>query len=234
MINFRTIIFLVLGSMLYASAVAEDAPVAYDRVTLSVNAEKQVENDTVVAQLFSEREGEQTSQLAAEVNENIAWALERVKNVDTVSVQTTGYHSQPVYQKQKIIGWRVRQSIKLESRDTTALSELIGELQSRLAMGSISYNISPDLRAREEDNLITQAIASFGKRAQLITRELGRPGYRIVRLDIVTTGTPVRPITLQRMAVGMAAADSVAPPVLDSGVQVVRVGINGIIELKLN
>ena len=234
MINFRTIIFLVLGSMLYASAVAEDTPVTYDRVTLSVNAEKQVENDTVVAQLFSEREGEQTSQLAAEVNENIAWALERVKNVETVSVQTTGYHSQPVYQKQKIISWRVRQSIKLESRDTTALSELIGELQSRLAMGSISYNISPDLRAREEDNLITQAIASFGKRARLITRELGRPGYRIVRLDIVTTGTPVRPITLQRMAVSMEAAASVAPPVLDSGVQVVRVGINGIIELKLN
>ena len=101
-------------------------------------------------------------------------------------------------------------------------------------MGSISYNISPDLRAREEDNLITQAIASFGKRARLITRELGRPGYRIVRLDIVTTGTPVRPVTLQRMAVSMEAAGSVAPPALDSGVQVVRVGINGIIELKLN
>ena len=116
MINFRTIIFLVIGSMFYTSAVAEDTPVTYDRVTLSANAEKQVENDTVVAQLFSEREGEQTSQLAAEVNKNIAWALERAKKVEAVSAQTTGYHSQPVYQKQKIIGWRVRQSIKLESR----------------------------------------------------------------------------------------------------------------------
>ena len=91
--------------MLYGSAAAaEDAPITYDRVTLSVNAEKQVDNDTVVAQLFSEREGEQTSQLASEINENIAWALERVKNVAAVSAQTTGYHSQPVYQKQKIIG----------------------------------------------------------------------------------------------------------------------------------
>jgi len=220
--------------MLYGSAAAQETPLTYDRVTLSAKAEKQVENDTVVAQLFSEREGEQTSRLAAEVNENIAWALERAKNVDSVSVQTTGYNSQPVYQKQKIIAWRVRQSIKLESRDTTALSELIGELQSRLAMGSISYSISPDLRARAEDSLITQAILSFGKRARLIARELGRPGYRIVRLDVVTTGTPIRPIALQRMAVTMEAADSVAPPVLDSGVQVVRVGINGVIELKLN
>ena len=234
MINIRTLTVLLLGSMLYGSAAAEDAPLTYDRVTLSVNAEKQVENDTVVAQLFSEREGEQTSQLASEVNKNIAWALERAKKVDAVSVQTTGYHSQPVYQKQKIIGWRVRQSIKLESQDTTALGELIGELQSRLAMGSISYTISPDLRARAEDNLITQAIDSFDQRARLIAKELGRPGYRIVRLDVVTTGTPVRPMAHQRMAVSMEASDDVTPPVLDSGVQVVRVGINGIIELKLN
>ncbi|MDA9981584.1 SIMPL domain-containing protein [Gammaproteobacteria bacterium] len=235
MINIRTPILLLLGSMLYGSAAAaEDAPITYDRVTLSVNTEKQVDNDTVVAQLFSEREGEQTSQLASEINENIAWALERVKNVDAVSAQTTGYHTQPVYQKQKIIGWRVRQSIKLESQDTTALGELIGELQSRLAMGSISYTISPDLRARAEDSLITQAIVSFGNRARLIAKELGRPGYRIVRLDIVTTGTPVRPRAFQRMAVSVEAADNVTPPVLDSGVQVVRVGINGVIELKLN
>ena len=101
-------------------------------------------------------------------------------------------------------------------------------------MGSISYTISPDLRARAEDSLITQAIVSFGNRARLIAKELGRPGYRIVRLDIVTTGTPVRPRAFQRMAVSMEAADNVTPPVLDSGVQVVRVGINGIIELKLN
>ena len=58
MTNIRTLVLLLHGSMLYGSAAAEDTPITYDRITLSVNAEKQVENDTVIAQLFSEREGE--------------------------------------------------------------------------------------------------------------------------------------------------------------------------------
>ena len=226
---------LLFGFVVVSSAHADSSPVTYDRVTLAATAEKQIENDTAVAQLFSEREDEQSSVAASEVNKNITWALERAKNMDSVSVQTTGYHSQPVYQKQKITGWRVRQSIKLESQDTARLGELIGELQQRLSVNLISYTVSPEIREQAENDLIAKALASFDKRARLVTDELGRPGYRIVRLDIVTSGNPVRPVALQRMALGSpAAAENVSPPTLDRGVQVVRVGVNGIIELKLN
>lgn len=226
----RNIAALFIGALLIGAASADDDDSAtYNRINLSVSAEQQVVNDTVIAELFSEREGEQASRIAAEVNENIAWAVERAQLVEQVSVQTTGYHSQPVYHKQTVVGWRVRQSIRLESRDATGLSTLIGELQQRLAMGSITYAISPGLRAQAENELITQALASFSERAKLITKELGRSDYRIVRLDVGTSGTPVQRMRAERMAASMDAA---APPVIEGGVQIVRVGVNGTIELK--
>lgn len=215
---------------------AGDTPPAYDRVTLSVTAQDRVANDTLVADLYSEQEGERAAEAADEVNENVSWALGEAKKVDGVAVQTTGYRSNPVYRDRTVIGWRVRQSIRLESRDAAGLSELIGTLQSRLAMSSISYKISPERRAEAEDALIKQALAAFGRRSDLVSTELGRPGYRIVQLDVLTSGTPVRPFPVQRMAMAMESdvASSVAPPALESGVQEVQVVVNGTIELKLN
>ncbi len=222
--------FVVAGS----AAAAETQP-AYDRVTLSVTEEERVGNDTLVAALYSEREGERAPDIASEVNENISWAIDEARKVDGVTAQTTGYNSQPVYRDRTVIGWRVRQSIRLESQDAAGLSELIGKLQKRLAMSSISYEISPQRRAQAEHGLIALALASFDKRARLITDELGRPGYRIVNLNVATSGTSVRPIPVQRMAMAMEADGAgIAPPALESGVQSVRVEVNGTIELKLN
>lgn len=230
----RTAIGLILCCLLGAAGAADDAPLTYDRITLSVSAERQVANDTIVAELYSEREDEQVSAAASEVNRNIAWALELAADAAQVSVQTTGYHSQPIYREQTAIGWRVRQSIRLQSRDTTRLSELIGVLQERLAIATIAYTISPDLRAEAEDSLIAQALGSFDARARLITKELARPGYRVVNMDVVTSRTPMRPRPGQRMALSMEAAGGASPPALESGTQRVGVQVNGTIELKLN
>lgn len=231
----RIFYFFLCWFAIAGIAAADEMPPAYDRVTLTVNAQERVGNDTLVADLYSESEDERAAAAANRVNENVAWALGEAKAVDGVSVQTTGYHSQPVYRDRTVIGWRVRQSIRLESRDPAGLSELIGKLQERLAMSSISYRISPERRAEAEDDLIEKALTSFGERARLISGKLGRPGYRIVQLDIVTSGAPVRPIPVQRMAMAMESdAAGVAPPALESGVQNVQVLVNGTIELKLD
>ena len=56
------------------------------------------------------------------------WALDRAKQVAGVKVQTTQYHTNPLYNKKVISGWRARQSIRLESESADQLSDLIGEL----------------------------------------------------------------------------------------------------------
>ena len=231
----RTITIILLTAFTAFNIAQAEETLTYDRISLSVDAEIQVENDTVIAQMFSEREGEQASRAASEVNENITWALERARQVESVSVQTTAYHSQPVYQQQKVVGWRVRQSIKLESQDTARLGELIGELQQKLSVSSIAYNISPGRRAEAQDSLIVSALKSFNNRAKLVTEQLGRPGFRIVRLDIGTSGNVGRPMVMGRAAMSAEAAPSgMNAPTLDSGQQMVRVNVSGVIELNLN
>ncbi|MDJ0957249.1 MAG: SIMPL domain-containing protein [Arenicellales bacterium] len=230
----RLFLFL-LGLPLVAIVSADEGtPALYDRVSLSVSAEKPVANDRIVAELYTEREGDEISQITSEVNQNITWALDLARGVDNVIAQTTGYVSQPVYKEQTIIGWRVRQSIKLESQDAAGLSQLIGDLQKRLAIGSLIYNLSPDVRTQAEDDLIAQALASFQKRAQLITGKLGRSSFRFVQIDVVTAGPSPRPQRLTRMAAPMEAAEGTVPPAIEGGVQIVRVRVNGTIELKLN
>jgi predicted secreted protein len=203
----------------------------YDRVQLSADASMQVENDTLTAQLYAQREGSDLAQLADEVNRKITQAVARAKQVEGVSVQTQSYQTYPVYQQQRLSGWRVRQSIRLESRDGAKLSRLLGELQSSLALESLQYSVSPSQRQGAEERLIKQAIDAFQQRAALVTKQLGRRDYRLVEMHINTAGEPVRPM---RMRAGVMAMDSAtAPPSLEAGSQSLEVSVNGTIELQL-
>ena len=229
----RQLSIVLLGlTLLSGSAMAGQKAKTYDRIQLSADASMQVENDTLIAQLYAQREGSDLSQLADEVNRKITQAVQRVKQVEGVSLQTQGYLTYPVYQQQRQTGWRVRQSIRLESRDGVKLSRLLSELQSSLALDSLQYSISPAQRQSAEEQLIEQAIAAFQQRAALVTKQLGHSEYRLVEMQINTAGEPIQPQRLRAGVMAMEAA--VAPPSLEAGSQALQVNINGTIELQIN
>jgi len=209
-------------------ASSHDAPLTYDRVRLDVSAAEDVENDVLVAVLYHQREGQSPAAVADEVNKAIAWGVQRAREAPGVSVQTLQYDQRPVYRQQSLSGWRARQSLRLESRDATVLGELIGELQERLSVQSMSYEISPERRTEVEDRLIARALAAFRRRADLVAGELGRPDYRIVSLEIATASPGPEPVRMRAMA---AEAASVAPPTVAPGVQTVTVRVAATVEL---
>jgi predicted secreted protein len=148
-----------------------------------------------------------------------------------VKVQTLDYETLPVYQKNVVTGWRVRQSLRLEGRDAAAVSELIGALQERLVLEHVAYEVSPEQRKAVEDRLIAEAIAHFEARARLVADGLKRRSYRLVELN-VDTGGGITPFPRQR-AMSMAMAEAApAPPALEAGTQTVTVGVSGEIELS--
>ena len=61
-----------------------------------------------------------------------------------------------MYDKQRLTGWRVSQQLRLRSENAGALSELIGQLQERLAARSIEYQLSPEKRSAAERQLELQ------------------------------------------------------------------------------
>ncbi|WP_455212369.1 SIMPL domain-containing protein [Kaarinaea lacus] len=210
---------------------AKEETLPYDRVHLSTSASTQVENDTLVTILYAQREGTKLPALTNEVNKLITAAVKHSKQIPEIDVQTLGYQTNPVYDKQRLSSWRVRQSIRLKSQDSAKLSQLIGELQSTLAVESINYSISPGKLRETEDKLITEAIGAFTQRAKLITGQFGRNNYRLVEININTAGVPVRPMPMRGAVMAMEAA--VAPPTIEAGKQEVQITVSGTIEMQL-
>lgn len=231
-LNPRSLIVLLLTALPVTTAIAHDPAPTYDRVNFRVSAEREVDNDTLVAILYYERSGQQPAALADDVNRTIGRAVETAKSNDAIKVQTLGYRQDPLYKNQALSGWKVRQSIRLESTDVAALSTLVGELQKRLSVGSLSYAVSPAVRETVEDELIARALSRFGERGKLIAAELGRPDYRIVAIDVVTSGALPGPVRMRSVA-AIADAGAVAPPTLEAGVQTVTVQVSGTIELEI-
>lgn len=233
----KKIIFAISIIFLWTTGAAQQLfaqaePLTYDRINFSVSAQQEVENDTINASLYVQREGNEAGKLADEVNAEITWAVELAKKSPAVKVQTMGYQTFPVYSKTRLSGWRVRQSISLETDDSSELSTLLGTLQSRLAIQSIYYSISHARRQKVEKQLIEEALAGFTERAKLVAAQLNRSDYRIVNLNI-STQDQSQPRYRTNAPMMMAEKASVSPPSLEAGEQSLSVVVHGTIELQV-
>jgi len=213
------------------TAVAHEIPQSYDRINFQVSAVEEVENDTLVVVMYSERSGQKPSTIADEVNRNIGWAVDLAKKNSAIKVQTLHYRQDPMYTNQSISGWKIRQSIRLESTEAASLSGLIGEMQGRLSVASLRYTVSPTRRNKVERRLIAEALNRFKSRGEQIQVELGRTGYRIVNIDVITSGQSPTPVRMR--AAAMMEDSAVAAPSIEPGVQSVSVQVSGTIELKI-
>lgn len=221
---------LVLLSSLYiGNAIAHEHETHYDRVHLSVSATAQLENDTMVATVYAQEEGSQAAELSNTVNKRIRRALDLVKTHAEIKHQTNAYSSSPVYSNKKIKGWRVSQSLRLESQNMALMSDVLGKLQNDLALQSVQFLISPASRDQQDEKLIDEALAAFEKRAQQVVKKLGRKSYKIVDINISTSGNRgVRPLQMRAMA--MEAVESA--PAISAGEQTISVTVDGKIELE--
>jgi predicted secreted protein len=217
-----------------ASPSLADQPLTYDRVSFAVTSERQVQTDEVAAVLAAQRQGAKAAELAREVNGLVTWGLKQAKEVPKVQVQTLAYETVPVYLKGSLSGWRVTQSIRLRARDAAVISELIGRLQERLLLQSVDYVVSDDRRKAAEADLIGRTLDAFKARARLIAERMGQPHYRMVEMHVNTGGQPPTPL-FRSAPVGRAAAAEAStpvPPSIGAGMQTLRVGISGVIELQ--
>lgn len=221
--------FILLLCLLPLAALADSQPLTYDRIRFNESASFDVENDTLVAIMYVQREGRRAQDLARAVNRVMSSALDQLKGIPEIKTQTQAYHTSAVYKKSEITGWRVRQSVRLESRDSKLLGDTIGELQQILNVQSISYQVSDQLRRRHHDELIDTALQRFQQRAQRIARTMGRPGYRVVAIQVRDSGSP-RPVAMrmERLSSSMAAA----PAQIEAGTQRIEVTVSGEIELE--
>lgn len=206
-------------------------PPQFDRISLSASASENIANDILVATLFAQQEGDKPATLSEKINKAIKWAIAIAKKHPEIEVRTQAYSTQPVYNKNRVVGWRVKQSIELKSKNIPLLSKLIGELQEQLSVQSMAYQVSDDLRQTAEDRLIAQAIHAFEQRAQLVKTTMRRSGYQLVDMDINTANGPAPRPYIRSSALTTNAVAKSAPTIV-AGSKKLTVNIRGTVQLS--
>ena len=204
---------------------------AMDRVRLQAESSKQVANDLMQATLAAEAEERDAAQVADVVNRAMTWALDQARSSKGITLRSGGYQTHPVRREGVTVRWRASQQLLLESRDSERMTALIGELQSRLQLKSLGFAVSQKARRVAEDEMIEAALDRFKERAEIVRKNLGSSGYRIVEISIRTGGPPpVRPMsTMRAMRTG---GEMLTPPAVEAGESEVRVSVTGTIQLN--
>ena len=205
------------------------APAQATTVELSAMASEAAPNDLATAVLYAERNGPNPAAVAREVNRDIAAALEIARARADIKVQSGNTSTWPVYAqdgKGRITAWRMRSEVQLESRNLAAMSDLVGELQSSLALAHISMQPAPETRRKAVDEATDGALRAFEQRAALISGALGKK-HRIAHLAVGDSG--FQPPMPRMRAAAMSAEGASAP--LEGGESQVSVHVSGRIEL---
>ncbi|BAP43334.1 SIMPL domain-containing protein [Pseudomonas sp. LJDD11] len=227
---------LALSAAVLASVPALADEPRYNQVSLRAEVDKEVARDLMEVTLYTEAQDRDPGKLAAQVSEALNKAIGQARQVKEIEVRQGSRNSSPIYDDkgQKITGWRERAEIRLESADFTALSKLTGELLTDLKMGGMEFSISSPTRKTSEDALLKDAVAAFKARAQLVTEAMGGQGYKVVSLNLNTSGYP-QPYLRSPAPMMMKAdrAEASVTPDIEAGTSKVTVAADGVIEVQI-
>ncbi len=226
-------LWLLAGLCGAMPALAGEAP-RYNQVNLDAQVSEQVSNDTMHVSMNTFGEHREATKLAAQINQDMEWALSLAKQHKTVKVSTGGYQTWPLPSKDNLTtkGWRGQQTLTLESRDSEVLSELVGKLQARLKINSMNFTVSDEKRVAVENRLIDSALEAFKTRAKIVSANLKAGDYRVVAINVGTSAQQP-PILYRARVATMAMETADAPVAVEGGESEVRVTVNGTIELVM-
>lgn len=209
------------------AALAQDGPEPlFNLVSLQAEASREVENDLLTAVLAAEAEGAEPAKLSAEVNRKMARALEAAREARGVRARSGNYQTWPVSEKGRIVRWRVRQELRLESGEFASATALIGRLQQDLVLASLALSISDKARRSAENALIAEALAALEERARVVRDSMRAKTYRVKELQIGTGGLPPRPMFAESRALAAAA------PAVEPGTTRLQVTVSGTLQLQ--
>lgn len=223
-------LFFCITLFVFQNVYSHEAVKSYNQVSLEASASADVGNDTMIVSMYVQEEGSKAADLSNTVNGKINWALEKLKQHKKIKVETESYSTNPVYNKNQIVAWRVRQSIQLQSTDMSLMSEVLGELQEQLKLNGISFDVSREAREEKTQVLIDQALLAFNKRATQIAKNLKSASYKIVDIRVTTTNNPVR--YQYRGAAMMAESSTRVAPEIAKGDKTLTANVSGTIELQ--
>lgn len=228
----KSISAFLLLSLCTMNASATDTN-TYNRVSFQVSEQQQVHNDEITVSMAIERDDQDATHLADEINRLMADATGTMSKFTTVHSQSGDYSIRPVYSRDKQLDhWRGTSTVLLKSRNIKDMAGLVQQLQKSMTIKSTRYTVSAERKEEIETGMIKSAMKKFSKRADLVTAGMGFRKYRLVNININNSSNiPPRPV--YAMASAKLASSDIAAPTFDAGETSLTVTIFGTIEMQV-
>ena len=223
---------LVLSSLALAlSAHAAEGP-PRERLSLSASASAEVTRDVLGISFSTTREGPEAAVVQTGLKQALDVALAEARKVakpSQVDVQTGAFSLYPRNDPKtgKINGWQGSAELLVEGRDTAAIAQLAGRINS-LTIGRVGYSLSREAREKAEGEITAQAIARYRARAAEYARQFGYGGYVVGEVSINSDEAAPRPMMMKAMRMSVAG-DEALPT--EAGKATVTVNVSGSVQL---
>jgi predicted secreted protein len=200
-------------------------------LNLSATASAPITPDTAVISLFAERTGADAAAISNEINATMVDALKEAKAVAGVEAATGNFSTYQQYDaKGAQNGWVVRSELILKSKDFGTLGKLAGSLSKKLKIASNGFEVSRDLKNREEEKLMKQGLELF--QAKAAAKALGFNAYSIHEVSLEQAnleGAGPRPMMMAR-ASKMSSASADVP--MEAGSTTLSLTVRGAVVMK--
>ena len=209
------------------------APVVTGRDALTLDATVAVEviPDLAVITLAAEAQGLEAGPITREVQLAINAALAQAKATRGVEARTGAVSTNQRWNnKGAREGWTVRAELIMKAKDFAVLGTLAGQLaQQKLMIVGSSFELSRELREREEAALIERGIAAFRSKAQTASRAFGFGGYTLREVNLGSISGDTRPVQPKVFAMRAAAAPvaDAEPLAIEGGKVILTLTVTG-------
>lgn len=220
---------LSLPAAANALPAAATLPEGQTILNIAATERTEIQQDLLIASLRIEKDGADAKAVQGEINALMTKALAAAKAVEAVKVSTGQYYvyrndPNPLpYKDEKPaadlpVTWRGSQSLDLQSTSADALLKLAGELQDMgLAMGGLTYTLSPEKADAAKDALMEKALAKVTARAERAAKALGKGSMALIEINVDAADNIIQPYQMMRGMAMSGAAEKMAAPVAEPG-----------------
>lgn len=237
MTNRQTLMNVLLAAALLlslpasAQSMTQPAQAVRDSLTLDTTVFTEVIPDLAVITLAAEAQGVDAAPITREVQQIINAALAQAKAIAGVEARTGAFATNQRWNNKGMRdGWTVRAELILKARDFAVLGTLAGKLaQQKLMIVGSGFELSRELREREEAALIERGIAAFRSKAQTASRAFGFGNFALREVNLGSISDDARPIQpkVYAMRASAAPAADAEPVAIEGGKVTLTLTVNG-------
>ena len=230
-VAFLTVV--LAGSPARAQAQAPQVPPPQNVISLSATATVELSRDWLTIVLATTREGSEAAGVQGQLRQALDAALTEARKAarpGQVEVQTGGFSLAPRYApKGGIAGWQGSAELIVQGRDTQAIAQLVGRLQT-LSIARVGFSLSREAREKVEAEVTAEAIARFRSRADAVSQQFGFGGYAVREVNVSSDPGPMQSPPLMRAQAARMPADDALP--VEAGKALVSATVSGSVQMR--